>query len=48
MIGRKVGRQVTVLEPLLDAHLGEGDRVNATLTLVKLFASHLNNLTSLL
>ncbi len=31
MIGRKVGRQITVLEPLLDAHLGIGDRVNATL-----------------
>ncbi len=31
MIGRKVGRQITTLEPLLDAHLNEGDRVNATL-----------------
>lgn len=31
IIGRKVGRQITVLEPLLDAHLEEGDRVNATL-----------------
>ncbi len=31
LIGRKVGRQISVLEPLLDAHLGEGDRVNATL-----------------
>ncbi|RMF05345.1 hypothetical protein D6764_04955 [Candidatus Woesearchaeota archaeon] len=31
MIGRKVGRQITILEPLLDAHLQEGDRVNATL-----------------
>ncbi|MFH1649013.1 MAG: type II/IV secretion system ATPase subunit [Candidatus Woesearchaeota archaeon] len=31
VIGRKVGRQITVLEPLLDAHLDEGDRVNATL-----------------
>ncbi|MEM4331128.1 MAG: type II/IV secretion system ATPase subunit, partial [Candidatus Pacearchaeota archaeon] len=31
MIGRKVGRQISVLEPLLDAHLNEGDRVNATL-----------------
>ncbi|NQU79178.1 CpaF family protein [Candidatus Woesearchaeota archaeon] len=30
-IGRKVGRQLSVLEPLLDAHLSEGDRVNATL-----------------
>lgn len=31
IIGRKVGRQITVLNPLLDAHLGTGDRVNATL-----------------
>ena len=31
IIGRKVGRQITVLNPLLDAHLDEGDRVNATL-----------------
>lgn len=32
LIGRRVGRQISVLEPLLDAHLNEGDRVNATLT----------------
>jgi flagellar protein FlaI len=31
MIGRKVGRQISILEPLLDAHMNEGDRVNATL-----------------
>ncbi|MBR9690591.1 CpaF family protein [Candidatus Woesearchaeota archaeon] len=31
MIGRRVGRQITVLEPLLDANLKEGDRVNATI-----------------
>ena len=31
MIGRKVGRQLTILEPLMDAHLRGGDRVNATL-----------------
>jgi len=30
-IGRKVGRQITTLDPLLDAHLITGDRVNATL-----------------
>jgi flagellar protein FlaI len=30
-IGRKIGRQLSILEPLLDAHLAEGDRVNATL-----------------
>ncbi|MGM5481755.1 MAG: type II/IV secretion system ATPase subunit [Nanobdellota archaeon] len=32
IIGRKVGRQITVLTPLLDAHLRGGDRVNATLS----------------
>jgi len=31
MIGRRIGRQITILEPLMDAHLGKGDRVNATL-----------------
>jgi flagellar protein FlaI len=31
MIGRRVGRQITILEPLMDAHLAGGDRVNATL-----------------
>jgi len=31
MIGRKVGRQITSLNPLMDAHLTTGDRVNATL-----------------
>lgn len=30
-IARKVGRQVTLLNPILDAHLVTGDRVNATL-----------------
>jgi flagellar protein FlaI len=30
-IARKVGRQITTLHPLLDAHLITGDRVNATL-----------------
>jgi len=30
-IARKVGRQITTLNPLLDAHLISGDRVNATL-----------------
>jgi len=32
MIGRRVGRQLSVLEPLLDAHLNEGDRANATIS----------------
>ncbi|MFH1510929.1 MAG: ATPase, T2SS/T4P/T4SS family [Candidatus Woesearchaeota archaeon] len=31
MIGRKIGRQISLLEPLMDAHLDTGDRVNATL-----------------
>jgi flagellar protein FlaI len=31
LIGRKVGRQITNLNPLMDAHLTTGDRVNATL-----------------
>jgi len=30
-IGRKVGRQISILTPLLDAHLGTGDRANCTL-----------------
>ena len=30
-IGRKVGRQITNIHPLMDAHLSTGDRVNATL-----------------
>ncbi|MBD3164751.1 hypothetical protein GF323_06135 [Candidatus Woesearchaeota archaeon] len=31
MTGRKVGREITNLTPLLDAHLPTGDRVNATI-----------------
>ena len=31
LIARKVGRSITLLTPLLDAHLETGDRVNATL-----------------
>ncbi|MEM0231377.1 MAG: type II/IV secretion system ATPase subunit [Candidatus Woesearchaeota archaeon] len=30
-IGRKVGRQISILSPLLDAHLSTGDRANCTL-----------------
>jgi len=30
-IGRKIGRDINVLSPILDAHLLSGDRVNATL-----------------
>ena len=31
LVARKVGRQINILNPLLDAHLPSGDRVNATL-----------------
>lgn len=31
IIARRVGRQITVLSPLLDAHLSSGDRINAVL-----------------
>ena len=31
MIGREVGKEITTLNPLMDAHLDTGDRVNATL-----------------
>jgi flagellar protein FlaI len=31
MIGRKVGRQTSILEPLMDATINTGDRVNSTL-----------------
>jgi len=31
IIARRVGKQITTLNPLLDAHLTSGDRVNATL-----------------
>ncbi|MBI2657340.1 CpaF family protein [Candidatus Woesearchaeota archaeon] len=32
IIGRDVGKEITVLNPLMDAHLKSGDRVNATLS----------------
>lgn len=31
MIGRDVGKEITILNPLMDAHLMTGDRVNSTL-----------------
>lgn len=31
MIARRIGKQITILSPLLDAHLVSGDRANATL-----------------
>lgn len=36
MIGRKVGRQINILDPLMDANLSTGDRVNATLMPISL------------
>lgn len=42
MIGRKVNRQITVLEPLMDATLSTGDRVNATLNPI---STHGNTIT---
>jgi flagellar protein FlaI len=38
-IARKVGRQITTLDPLLDAHLISGDRVNATLFPISTFGN---------
>jgi archaeal flagellar protein FlaI len=32
IIGRDVGKEITMLKPLMDAHLKTGDRVNATLS----------------
>lgn len=32
MIGRDIGKDITLLKPLMDAHLLTGDRVNATLS----------------
>ncbi|VVC02934.1 Type II/IV secretion system protein [Candidatus Bilamarchaeum dharawalense] len=41
-IARKVGRQISMLNPILDAHLANGDRVNATLFPV---SAHGNTIT---
>lgn len=41
-IARKVGRQISVLTPILDAHLKSGDRANATLSPV---SAHGNTIT---
>ncbi len=42
MIGRDVGKDITLLNPLLDAHLLTGDRVNATLNPI---STHGNTIT---
>lgn len=39
LVARKVGRQINTLSPLLDAHLPNGDRVNATLFPVSNFGN---------
>ena len=38
-IARRVGRQINVLNPTLDAHLPTGDRVNATLFPISAFGN---------
>ena len=39
MIGRRIGKQINVLNPVMDAHLSTGDRVNATLFPVSSFGN---------
>lgn len=39
MIGKDVGKQITILSPLMDAHLLTGDRVNATLAPISNFGN---------
>jgi len=41
MIGRRVGKQINVLNPLMDAHLATGDRVNSTLFPISSFGNTL-------
>ncbi|MBU0586870.1 type II/IV secretion system ATPase subunit, partial [Candidatus Micrarchaeota archaeon] len=41
LIARKVGRQINTLNPLLDAHLPNGDRVNSTLFPISNFGNTL-------
>ena len=42
IIARRVGKQITILNPLLDAHLVSGDRANATLQPI---STHGNTIT---
>lgn len=39
MVGRKVGRQINVLNPVMDATLPTGDRINATLSPISNFGN---------
>lgn len=39
MVGRKIGRQINVLNPIMNAHLPSGDRINATLTPISSFGN---------
>ncbi len=39
MIGRRIGKQINVLTPLMDAHLPTGERVNATLYPISAFGN---------
>ncbi len=41
LIARKVGRQINILTPLLDAHLPNGDRVNSTISPISNFGNTL-------
>jgi len=38
-VARKVGREITTLNPILDAHLISGDRINATLNPISSFGN---------
>ncbi|MFW5746478.1 MAG: type II/IV secretion system ATPase subunit [Nanoarchaeota archaeon] len=39
MIGREVNKEITLLNPLMDAHLRTGDRINATLAPISSFGN---------
>ena len=41
-VGRRVGRQINVLNPIMNAYLPNGDRVNATLTPISTFGNTLS------
>ncbi len=41
MVARKIGRQINVLNPMMDAHLPTGDRVNSTLFPISNFGNTL-------